>query len=128
MPGNPELDALMGLAAQQQGGAPGGAPPGAGGPPGAPQGGPPPGGPPGAGGGGQPDPMQLLQMSLMGLAEACKQIGILESGARAVEIITRAMQKMQKTGPAGRQAAGMGQAMGGAQPPGVGPMPGGNMS
>jgi len=64
----------------------------------------------------------------MGMAEAGKQIGILESVSRAVEIITRAMQKMQKTTAGGRQAAGMGQGMGGAQPPGVGPMPGGNLT
>lgn len=128
MPGNPEIDALMALAAQQQGAGAGAAPvgqPGSPGPGAGPQA--PSGGGPQMSPGQQPqppNPLEAMQMALMLMAQAGAQLGILESVKKAVGTVTKGLQNMYKDTPGGRQNAAMGQATPQSTPPGVGPMPG----
>ena len=112
-------DQIMGMAG---GGAP---PPGAPGP-----GGPPPGAPPGAGGPPQaqtPDPMTRLQAGLQLVTLTLAEMGLTETAHKAVNTVVKAVERLMKQTPQGRQGAVMQGGVPPQAPPGVGPTPGANV-
>lgn len=122
-------DSIMGMvgggapsATPPPGGAPG--PGGAGGPPG----GAPPPGPPGAGGGPPADPMQRLQAGLTLVTLTLSELGLTETAHKAVNIIVKAVERLMKQTPQGRQGAVMQGAVPPQAPPGVGNPPGVNVA
>jgi hypothetical protein len=113
MDGNPQLQALMELAGRQQQGA-GAAPAptqaaGAGAGAGAAQ--------------APPHPIELIQSGLMALMLGMDQMGLTETGAKVVQTVQRAVERMAKTSPGGRQAAALGAMTPPTPPPGVGKLP-----
>jgi len=109
MNGNPQLQALMELAGRQQQGA-GAAP--------APM--------QAAGAGGAPTPphpIELIQSGLMALMLGMDQMGLTETGAKIVQTVQKAIERMAKTSPGGRQAAALGAMTPPTPPPGVGRLP-----
>jgi len=113
MNGNPQLQALMELAGRQQQGA-GPQAPGA-----APQGASPQGASPQA----SPHPIELIQSGLMALMLGMDQMGLTETGAKIVQSVQKAVERMAKTSPGGRQAAAFGAMTPPTPPPGVGTLP-----
>jgi hypothetical protein len=116
MSANPQLQALMELAGRQQQGA---GPQGAG-----PQGASPQA--PGAlsqGAQTPPHPIELIQSGLMALMLGMDQMGLTETGAKIVQTVQKAVERMAKTSPGGRQAAALGAMTPPTPPPGVGTLP-----
>jgi len=114
MNGNPQLQALLELAGrQQQQGAP--APTqaaGAGAAPSAAGTAPTP-----------PHPIELIQSGLMALMLGMDQMGLTETGAKIVQTVQKAIERMAKTSPGGRQAAALGAMIPPTPSPGVGRLP-----
>jgi hypothetical protein len=110
---NPQLQALMELAGRQQQDAgpqaPGPQAPGA-----APQGAAPQA---------SPHPIELIQSGLMALMLGMDQMGLTETGAKIVQTVQKAVERMAKTSPGGRQAAALGAMTPPTPPPGVGTLP-----
>jgi len=107
MNGNPQLQALMELAGRQQQ-QPAPAPTQAAGAGGTPA---------------PPHPIELIQSGLMALMLGMDQMGLTETGAKVVQTVQRAIERMMKTSPAGRQAAALGAMTPPTPPPGVGRLP-----
>ena len=127
MPDGGFSDQIMGMVG---GGAPGGAPsppgaPGPGGPPGgAPPGGAPPGGAPAPQ---QADPMARLQAALTLMTLTLSELGLTETAHKAVNTVVKAVERLMKQTPQGRQGAVMQGGVPPQAPPGVGPTPGANV-
>jgi hypothetical protein len=109
MNGNPQLQALLELAGRQPQAAapqaPGAAPPAAGAAP------------------TPPHPIELIQSGLMALMLGMDQMGLTETGAKIVQTVQKAIERMAKTSPGGRQAAALGAMIPPTPPPGVGRLP-----
>ena len=111
------------------GGAPGEAPPPGGAPgPGGPPGGAPPGGAPGGPPQAKaPDAATRLQAGLTLVTLTLAEMGLTETAHKAVNIIVKAVERLHKTTPQGRQGAVMQGAVPPQAPSGVGPPPGSNV-
>ena len=72
--------------------------------------------------------MEQIQAALTLLALAMQQLGLTETANKAVNLVAKAVQNLTKNTPEGRQGAVQQGAVPVPPPPGVGPMPGANVS